>query len=403
MSAAWETVKLGEVVTPVQREEKVDAAKKYHLLGVRLEGQGPFHRETVMGTQTSATKLFRVEEGDFIYSRLFACRGAFGVITEDLAGCHVSNEFPTFVPVSDKLDVRFLKYWFRQSSIIALVDADCTGSTPLTRNRYKENYFLALEIPIPPLAEQRRIVARIEELAAQINTAQELRKQAENDTEMLFQRTVSARLDDSGRQTFLLGEILSEKPRNGLSPQPETDTGGRMMLRINAVSSSQTRYVDMSAAKRVQVTDEIAEPFVVKNDDVFIVRYNGDINRVGKPAIYKGLNKYNAVYPDKLIRLRPDAQQMSPDFLVFALSSRAVRTQIENLGKTTAGNIGISGGNIQSFRIPVPSLSEQRRIVAELDALQAEVDVLKRLQAETAAELDALLPAVLDRAFKGEL
>ena len=49
------------------------------------------------------------------------------------------------------------------------------------------------------------------------------------------------------------------------------------------------------------------------------------------------------------------------------------------------------------------SSSEQRRIVAELDALQAEVDVLKRLQAETAAELDALLPAILDRAFKGEL
>jgi len=46
---------------------------------------------------------------------------------------------------------------------------------------------------------------------------------------------------------------------------------------------------------------------------------------------------------------------------------------------------------------------KQRRIVAELDALQAEVDALKRLQAETAAELDALLPALLDRAFKGQL
>ena len=56
--------------------------------------------------------------------------------------------------------------------------------------------------------------------------------------------------------------------------------------------------------------------------------------------------------------------------------------------------------------IPFPSgvpLAEQRRIVAELDALQAEVDALKRLQAETSAELDALLPAILDRAFKGEL
>ena len=53
--------------------------------------------------------------------------------------------------------------------------------------------------------------------------------------------------------------------------------------------------------------------------------------------------------------------------------------------------------------VPVPPLAEQRRIVAELDALQAEVDALKRLQAATAAELDALLPAILDRAFKGDL
>ena len=49
------------------------------------------------------------------------------------------------------------------------------------------------------------------------------------------------------------------------------------------------------------------------------------------------------------------------------------------------------------------SISEQRRILAELDALQAEVDALNRLQAETAAELDALLPSILDKAFKGEL
>jgi len=58
---------------------------------------------------------------------------------------------------------------------------------------------------------------------------------------------------------------------------------------------------------------------------------------------------------------------------------------------------------IRELPIPVPPLPEQRRIAAELDAVQLEVDALKRLQAETAAELTALLPAILDRAFKGEL
>jgi len=52
---------------------------------------------------------------------------------------------------------------------------------------------------------------------------------------------------------------------------------------------------------------------------------------------------------------------------------------------------------------PLDALFEQRRIVAELDALQSEMNSLRRLQAETAAELDALLPSVLSKAFAGEL
>ena len=55
------------------------------------------------------------------------------------------------------------------------------------------------------------------------------------------------------------------------------------------------------------------------------------------------------------------------------------------------------------MEIPVPPLSEQRRVFAELNALQAELDSLSHLQAEAASELEALLPAILDRAFKGEL
>lgn len=59
--------------------------------------------------------------------------------------------------------------------------------------------------------------------------------------------------------------------------------------------------------------------------------------------------------------------------------------------------------DLRRVPVPVPPLPDQRRIVAELDALQAEVDALKRLQAESRLCLEQLLPAILDRAFKGEL
>lgn len=63
----------------------------------------------------------------------------------------------------------------------------------------------------------------------------------------------------------------------------------------------------------------------------------------------------------------------------------------------------LNAGKILGTALPLPPLPEQRRIVEELEAFQAEVATLMRLQAQTAQELDALLPSVLDRAFNGML
>jgi type I restriction enzyme, S subunit len=401
MSKHWPQVKLGEVVIPAERGEAPLPGTTYRQIGVKLWGEGAYERETMDGSQTKYLQLFRAEAGDIIVNKIWARNGSVAVVPDALAGCYGSGEFPMFAPKRDRLEPRLIHWLAKTRGFWAQCDEKSQGTSG--KNRIKPEQFLNVEIPLPPLAEQRRVVARVEELAAQIHEARTLRRQAVEEGEALIPRTTSSLLDDAGWASSQLGEILEEKPRNGLGPQQEVESGGRAMLRINAVSSSPTRFVNMNAAKQVEVADEVAEQFVIQNDDVFIVRYNGDINRVAKPAIYKGANKSRTVFPDKLIRLRPDSTKMTPDFLVFALNSRSVRTQIEELGKTTAGNIGVSGGDAKSFVVPIPPLAEQRRIVAELDALQAEVDALKRLQAETAAELDALLPAILDKAFKGEL
>ncbi len=191
--------------------------------------------------------------------------------------------------------------------------------------------------------------------------ARTFREEAARDVDTLFRRATATLLDQAGWLKMALGEVLKEPPRNGLSPKSEVESGGRAMLRINAVSSSPTRFVDVGAVKHVEVSDTEARRFVLQHDDVLIVRYNGDINRVAKAAIYKESGASHVVFPDKLMRLRPDLSKMLPDFLVFALSARTVREQIEQLGKTTAGNIGISGANAKSFVVPVPPISDQLR------------------------------------------
>jgi type I restriction enzyme S subunit len=112
-----------------------------------------------------------------------------------------------------------------------------------------------------------------------------------------------------------------------------------------------------------------------------------------------GILDFDCCVPDSIVGVTPHKGTDS-EFLYHFL--RYLREHLEEIAPQSAQkNINLQ--ILSPLPVPKLSLDEQRRIVAELEALQAEVDALKRLQAETAAELDALLPAILDKAFKGEL
>jgi type I restriction enzyme, S subunit len=107
-------------------------------------------------------------------------------------------------------------------------------------------------------------------------------------------------------------------------------------------------------------------------------------------------------WDNNIMRIRFN-EQIEPRFINAAFISPVVANQLLQFKKQTTSVCALYWKNLKEVRIPVPPLAEQRRIVAELDALQAEVDALKELQRQTSKELDALLPSILDRAFRGEL
>ena len=109
------------------------------------------------------------------------------------------------------------------------------------------------------------------------------------------------------------------------------------------------------------------------------------------------------VFASYLILLRCDRQLIASEYLQLILKHLRTSGKLFDLARTSAGQYNVSLGRLRNSLLPVPPLPEQRRIVAYLDNLQAKVDALKRLQSETAAELNALLPSILDKAFKGEL
>lgn len=154
----WSVVKVGEVVKQFQETCEVEPDSDYRMIGVKWYGEGTFHRETVRGSEISAKKLCPVMPGAFIYNRLFAWKASFAVVPQDYKGCFVSNEFPQFAVDSTRLLTEFLYLYFTTSKVIQAVVAASVGSAAVSRNRFKEEEFLAFPLPLPPLKVQEAIV-----------------------------------------------------------------------------------------------------------------------------------------------------------------------------------------------------------------------------------------------------
>src|SRR4051812_3857342 len=96
MSNFARRTKLAEILKPISRPEAVVATKQYEILGARWYAKGLYVKETKQGSEIQARNLYRVQQGDFVYNRLFAWKGSFALASERDGGCHVSNEFPCF-------------------------------------------------------------------------------------------------------------------------------------------------------------------------------------------------------------------------------------------------------------------------------------------------------------------
>jgi type I restriction enzyme S subunit len=253
MNHNWPVRRIADIMTVMSRPVEVLRETQYRFLGVRLDGNGPFHRETKFGRESSASTLYRVETGDFIYSRLFAWRGAFGIVGADLDGAHVSNEFPVFRINTAKADTRFINYIFRLPRVLHQVEMLCIGSTPTTRNRFHERFFLQLEIPLPPLPEQQRIVAWLDALATRAAAARALWAERVDDYRQLTRGFLFA--PDAPPAPVPFSHLLTRRPLD-VDVYPEDDYAfagvycfGRGMFRREPKPGSSTAYKQLTRVR----------------------------------------------------------------------------------------------------------------------------------------------------------
>lgn len=395
----WPMTSLDEVLVPVSQPEFVRSDITYQILGAHWYAEGLYIKEIKPGSGIQAAKVYRVEEGDFVYNRLLAWKGSFAIATRENHNCYVSNEFPCFKVKRDCADGQYLWKYFSRSSVWEDALGLSTGGTPTSRNRLKEEKLLAMKIPLPPLQEQRRIVARIEALADRIEEARDVRHQSKIEADLLVNSKLDTLFAQGAKDGWLVGQLGDYviDACYGTSERTTDDSSGIPVLRMGNIQGG---HLDLRHLKYPRLSEKDKNKLLLKLGDVLVNRTNS-AELVGKCAVLNEPDDYS--FASYLIRLRLDIKRAHPRLIAAYVNSPAGRSYMFAERRQMTGQANVNATKLKALPIALPVLDQQRNIVDYLDSLQAKVNTLKKLQGETTDELAVLLPSILDKAFKGKL
>lgn len=267
-----------------------------------------------------------------------------------------------------------------------------------------------LLLPLPPLAEQKVIADKLETLLAQVGTIK-AHLECIPDILKTFRQSVltaatSGKLTEEWRKVTLaqwkelkLHDVIQGKPRNGHSPKGVGYETPYRNLTLSATTSgkfveNQYKYIDL---------DIDSESYLwVKHGDILIQRAN-TIDYVGVSAIYEGEdNQY--VYPDLMMKCRPNTEKVLGRYLYLALSSQKVRKYFRDNATGTSGNMPkINQQVVSNAPISLPPLDEQQEIVHRVEEFFTFANHIAQQVNSALARINNLTQSILAKAFRGEL
>lgn len=265
----------------------------------------------------------------------------------------------------------------------------------------------AFPFPLPPAAEQTRIAAKLDDLLAQVDTLKAridgIPALLKRFRQSVLAAAVSGRLTEEWRgwsvstyESKPLGKLVGEPLRNGKSVR---DGSGQRVLRLSALKTSGIDFLESKAGEWNEVD---VERYLVRPGDFLVSRGNGSKALVGRGGLVGRVTESMA-YPDTMIRIRPQAEKLAPQYLSLIWNSHVVRQQIESVARTTAGIWKISQGDLEWLQIPLPDATEQTEIVRRVEQLFAFADQLEAKVASAKSRIDHLTQSILAKAFRGEL
>ncbi len=343
---------------------------------------------------------FLLDEGDLVIASsgisfdtdgMLRTRGAF-VEREHLPLC-LNTSTIRFKPKDGRSDLKFLRHWLDGSEFRGQITKLVTGSA---QQNFGPTHLKALRISVPPLEEQRRI-------AAILDQAETLRTQRRTALALLDSLTQSLFLDmfgdpvvnSKGWSMSTIGDLA--EVQGGLQV-----TSARKNLPVEVpylrVANVYRGVLNLSEIKTIRATPTEIQRTTLVNNDLLVVEGHGNPNEIGRAALWNGEIE-QCVHQNHLIRARFDCTKVEPVFASEYVNSPGGRQHLLRAGKSTSGLNTISVSNVRETPIALPPLPLQQTFATRI----ASIEALKATHRRALAALDALFASLQQRAFTGAL
>ena len=333
---------------------------------------------------------YRVRDGDLLIS----WSASLGAFVWD-RGEAILNQHIFRVEVNEDLvDKHFLYYL-----VLRMLDEMAKHTHGSTMKHITKRKFEALQVSVPTLPEQRRIVVRIQEALEVVRKIQEFRRSSLGEVtvleEAIFSDFILEFIKNANVSIVLLGDILV-RAQYGSSAKANSDGEGVPILRMGNI---QNGYLDGSDLKHINLSAKELAKYRLSEGDILFNRTNS-LELVGKAATFTGLEGY-WVFASYLIRLDVDRSKALPEYVTAVINSRIGRDYVYRTARRAIGMVNINAKQIQRLTLPLPPLADQEWVVGRMRRAKTSCDSIRR---DVSMEpLEPLPDAILHKAFAGEL